>query len=614
MIFSNFVRTESGNQIFFKNITPIDNVGSIKFYKDNASGSFAKKEFRWSFNGNYWASWEILNQGNLTNTAVSGNPCLYIEVRYVKAAESAKVTTFSINYEESKVVAQTTTESSSTQQGTVSCKDIKDSDGTCGVGKENLSSCDLLDGKPGSYYLWRPNHKGTQPISSVDGLQQILNNLTYGVQNSITTGDNVSGAGIGVFYEKSGQTLVFKRINAGAGASISELNGVITLSVDASVISKDPSINELYDFYYSLESNLYDLSIYIDNKFIQVDASINDLYNKIDQLDGSIITGFSNVGGGPGLIFKQINGSVTELRTIAAGNSNVTVTTVGDQVRISLDASASGQSVWSDLDPISADVGGLNPGDDVSIGANSIEILERILYEYFPPNINLNLNPSAGYFQKWVDAPEVSIYGNFNNYDFTKVKIYDASLLINGIGDPAFPKIPYSDVSFGNFLWNDTAPPYGLNWDDVIYTVKIYNKVGTTIMPAADASAAIQFVNPYIWGIVNNTITAANITPSILYGFISDGNKLIVPKQSNEINFIRDGSIGMKIKFVYAYDASYGDLNTIFDVKNDFNVTTSFESTTLNLTLGATPSPIPYKVYIKSHWIDVSTFKLIFNI
>jgi len=43
MVFSNFIRTESNVQILFKNPTPIENVGSIKFYKDDAIGTYQKK-------------------------------------------------------------------------------------------------------------------------------------------------------------------------------------------------------------------------------------------------------------------------------------------------------------------------------------------------------------------------------------------------------------------------------------------------------------------------------------------------------------------------------------------------------------------------------------------
>lgn len=98
MIFSNFVKSEVDNLVTFKNSIPIQNVGSIKFYKDNSSGSFSKKEFRWSFNKDYWSSWETLNQGKFTNINTKGNPCIYIEIRYILANTSSKVTSFSLDY------------------------------------------------------------------------------------------------------------------------------------------------------------------------------------------------------------------------------------------------------------------------------------------------------------------------------------------------------------------------------------------------------------------------------------------------------------------------------------------------------------------------------------
>lgn len=62
MQFSNFIRTESGNQIIFSNTSPLIGIKDIKFYKDNSKGSFDKKEFRWSFNKDYWSSWEVFFQ------------------------------------------------------------------------------------------------------------------------------------------------------------------------------------------------------------------------------------------------------------------------------------------------------------------------------------------------------------------------------------------------------------------------------------------------------------------------------------------------------------------------------------------------------------------------
>jgi hypothetical protein len=121
-------------------------------------------------------------------------------------------------------------------------------------------------------------------------------------------------------------------------------------------------------------------------------------------------------------------------------------------------------------------------------------------------------------------------------------------------------------------------------------------------------------VPPYIWGVCPNEYTIGTSDASLatlLTSFYNAGQKIIEPKQSNEINFNTAGIF--KAKFVYAYPAAYGDLSSIFDVKNDFNVTTSFDSKTLNYNYQSSPV-IPYKIYIKSHWINVSTFKLIFNI
>ena len=91
MVFSNFTRTVSGNQIFFRNETPIEAVKNLKYYRDDSSGTFTKKEFRWSFDNNYWASWEVLNQGNISNINVRGNYNLFLEIRYTQSNPSANV-------------------------------------------------------------------------------------------------------------------------------------------------------------------------------------------------------------------------------------------------------------------------------------------------------------------------------------------------------------------------------------------------------------------------------------------------------------------------------------------------------------------------------------------
>ena len=123
--------------------------------------------------------------------------------------------------------------------------------------------------------------------------------------------------------------MYFKRINSGPGIQLSETDEIITFSVNSSLLIKDPSIEELYQFYYSLENTVQDLSIYIDSKFINIDTSISDIYNyidgsisylqnQIDILDDSVLKNVINIGSESGL-FKQIFGNTAELRSIVGG-------------------------------------------------------------------------------------------------------------------------------------------------------------------------------------------------------------------------------------------------------------------------------------------------------
>ena len=100
MEFSNFTKTTSELTILLKNSTPIEIVKIIKYYSDNSSGTFSKKEFRWSFNNDYWSSWETLSSGTISNIKLKSNIYLFLEIRYVQSAEdSGDVTTFTIYYD-----------------------------------------------------------------------------------------------------------------------------------------------------------------------------------------------------------------------------------------------------------------------------------------------------------------------------------------------------------------------------------------------------------------------------------------------------------------------------------------------------------------------------------
>ena len=572
MNFSNFTKISSGNLIYFRNESPIENVGPLKFYKDNASGTFVKKEFRWSFDRNHWASWMDLNVGNIAGVKTGDNKYLFFEIKYTMTSPTAgKVSSFLIDYLPNP--GQTyapPVEDVNTDHGHTLPDGCNDLGGTVkNYEIIEIKNADTLCGKNCDYYLWRGNHKGTQPISSITDLQSVLNNLAALVRDVDITGAlNVDGPGIGVYYGKTDKKLYFKTLIEGNKIFITEdLGGHITIAVD--------------------------------------DASINDLFTLVGTLDGA------NVGGGTGEVFKQRLGQDFQFRTIVAGNANITVTTVGDQIRISLDPSVSGEAIWTDPDPISADVGGLNPGDILD-GSTSISVLEKMLYEYFPPEVNLQISPSGVYQsfknntyygEKNGTAYDVSLGGDFNNSPFTKLRIYDASLFINGVG--SYSHIPYLFVPNGSFGWEISGPSL---LEDRVYSVKIYDNMSFT---PTEVSIGINYVFPYLYGVIGD-ISTGGLTNTILQSFYLAGQKIVAPEQSNEVIFDRPIGIS-RAKFVYAYDDSYGDLSSIFDVKNDFNVTTSFDKVTINNVLIGTELKT-YKVYIKSHWIDVSSFKLIFNI
>jgi len=588
MIFSDFTRSESGNVILFKNTTPIDNVGSLKFFKDNAKGSFSKKEFRWSFNTNYWASWEPLNQGNFTRINVKGS-CLFIEIRYVG---TGTVTRFSVNYEEKAVSAVTSTSNgvdvceTTVVEQAVTSQTIKNYDEACAVDNPTLVDADTLCGRNCEYYLWRPNHKGEQPISSIENLQQILTNLTNSINNASVTGaDNVDQPGIGVYYDRIDKTLAFKTIVGENRIGISEnTSGKITIQFEGDAIT-DASLGP--DF------------VWLNNK----------LY----------VTG----GGGGGVSYAYVDGS------LGARDASIEKLFINKADLIYVDGSLGArdasleflfnQDKWFDTDPVSATVGGIYAGDTFD-GSTAIGILDKMLYEYYPSIVNLVLNPSSGYYEKYdVGVGTATISGNFNNSNFVKVRVTDVSSYVSVDGGAIQPTnvtpthISYPDVSSGTFSFFDGSFP---NWEDVIYHIKTYNNVNGKIMPALDSSISLIFVNSYRYGVIDvtNTDISVGTNPIVLENLIKTLDKIPpCPKQTNNVDFIKDPSFGLKLKFIYAYDASYGDLDSIFDVRNDFNVTSSFDSTIINLT-GIGPNPIPYKVYIKNHWIDVDSFKLIFNI
>jgi len=107
--------------------------------------------------------------------------------------------------------------------------------------KKIIIDSSLLNGQPSSFYLSRTHHKGQQPISSISGLQLFLNNLSYKINNTPVSSDDVSLGNLSHWEVIQDSSLINLKtyIDASLNANISY--------VDGSLSKIDSSINYLYN-------------------------------------------------------------------------------------------------------------------------------------------------------------------------------------------------------------------------------------------------------------------------------------------------------------------------------------------------------------------------------
>lgn len=200
MQFSNFSRIENGLAITFRNEVPLEKVASIKFFKDNASGIFSKKEFRWSFNNEHWSSWEILTQNAFSSINTHGNYYLFLQVRYTQTAlGSGTVTSFSLTYSESNAISATSPAHFHDDIETGDASAVLIHDIIQHHTFATITDASTLNGYPGSWYLDRTHHTGPILISQITNLQAILD-------SKITSDGSIGYSGSVI----ASQTMVFK--------------------------------------------------------------------------------------------------------------------------------------------------------------------------------------------------------------------------------------------------------------------------------------------------------------------------------------------------------------------------------------------------------------------
>jgi len=161
MQFSNFSREQQGLIITLYNSSPLENVQNVKYFSDNATGSFAKKEFRWSFNNEYWSSWESLSQSAISRIQTYNNYYLFFQIRYtLTTLNSGNVTSFTVNYIQRDIipiyeeVPHIFNDIENVDASTVIIHDINQI-----IRYRTVYDASLLNGYPGSWYLDRTHQR-----------------------------------------------------------------------------------------------------------------------------------------------------------------------------------------------------------------------------------------------------------------------------------------------------------------------------------------------------------------------------------------------------------------------------------------------------------------------
>jgi len=229
-------RYEFVKYIEFLNSSPLQNVTKIRFFKEEEiSGSFTKKEYRYSFDNVTWSNWRILTQANLANIEFNNTPNFWLQIKYNRVSiESGNILRWYLYYDSDTVTPPTPSPDASVD-------------------------ADTFAGEGPSYYLDRENQTG--PFTDL-----LVSNVT-------------DGSTIGVYSSRLdtslGTTLYFKRIGPlNNDISVSEGGGKILIGLNKTTI----------------DSSLVDIYSYIDASLIKRDTSISQLYSMYGTYDTSIST------------------------------------------------------------------------------------------------------------------------------------------------------------------------------------------------------------------------------------------------------------------------------------------------------------------------------------
>jgi len=261
MQFSDFTRVVDGDKITFSTSNPLTGITDIKYYRDDSAGTFSKKEFRWSFNREYWSSWEELNQSSLSSINIGENNFVFLEIRYISTG--GVVTSFTLYYDGAVQDPVTT----------ITTEDPIDSDYVASL--TTPVNADTLGGKAGAYYLYRPNHTGLQAQSTIIDLVGNLSTINYNIsQTNLNFANYIPEVSLGPQFRWDGDSLW---VDASVGQITFEY-------VDGSLEARDTSI-----IYNLNEINQLDASI------VRIDASLGLADVTKAYVDASIVAAVNAV-------------------------------------------------------------------------------------------------------------------------------------------------------------------------------------------------------------------------------------------------------------------------------------------------------------------------------
>jgi hypothetical protein len=475
-----------------KNEIPIENVQAIKYFTDNSSGSFLKKEVRWSFTSTYWSAWEPLTQRALSSIDTHSSRYTFLEMRYVcSSLGSGNVTTFVVNYTASSVVYPLTP-IVEIQTNDTSAKLIHDV-----IQKYKTSiitDASTLNGYPGSWYLNRAYHTGQQAINTILGLETALNNSvsrSY-LDNSLTYYIKSASTGYGLYWNNG---LLDVSVAGGTGdvtkdyvdGSISEFirsvstgyglywnNGLLDVSVvggsgtgdvtkayvDGSIAEFIRSVSTGYGLYWN--NGLLDVSVaggtgdvtkaYVDGSIsnFATNSSVNLAFLKNTSL-GSAIQTASNIGGEASIFVKK-SGNDLQFRTlIASGAATVAVT--GDTITIGINASSGGEVNTASNLGSGEGWYSLKSGNDLRFKSikssnNTISLVSDASHVYVDVSLNYYNRSYIDGSLNWISANRLKGYGMEKPWNIATW--YDSSTLI---GSDYFRYEPiYHTIIIGNSL------------------------------------------------------------------------------------------------------------------------------------------------------------------